>query len=89
MKTLTDLLTLALLLNLTKSIRQLPLLLLRGLMHGMLVWLVLLGSVLAVLEYEARTARSDNLEQAQYPDEFLNESKPARIHLSPFNPPNP
>ena len=70
MKTLQDLLTLALLLNATKRLPQM-------LLRGMTLWLLLLVSLIAVVEYEVRTAGQTRLERMQYQDE----SKPAQVYL--------
>lgn len=69
-KTLQDLLTLALLLN---AIKRLPQMVLRGMSLGLL----LLVTLITVVEYEVRTARQTRLERMQYQDE----SKPAQVYL--------
>lgn len=76
MKTLQDLLTLALLINVTKRLPQM-------LLRGMALWLLLLATLIAVVDYEVRTARQARLERMQYQDE----SQPAQVYLNgPLNP---
>ena len=69
-KTFQDLLTLALLINATKRLPQM-------LLRGVILWLLLLVTLIAVVEYEVRTADQTRLERMQYQDE----SKPAQVYL--------
>lgn len=70
-KTFQDLLTLALLINATKRLPQM-------LLRGVMLWLLLLVTLIAVVEYEVRTAGQRRLERMQYQDE----SKPAQVYLN-------